>query len=127
MPSRSDHQTKAQHNETFKKSISEGFSDWEITTLFYAALHHIRAYLSSVDKKWTPLNLDYHTIGQELERLARADPSRFGVIATGFAVLKNYSQEARYQCLLERHYLDRLTESEVHLRRIREALQKLTG
>ncbi len=48
MPSETTHLTQARHNETFFDHIDAGlFGDWAVTTLFYAALHYVDAYLAT--------------------------------------------------------------------------------
>ena len=45
-----EHLTKAERNERFVEAISvisERFPEWEITVLFYSALHYASAFLAS--------------------------------------------------------------------------------
>ena len=51
MPSRADHLAQAEKNERLPQAIAEPgalperATDWEVTTLFYSALHLVDAYL----------------------------------------------------------------------------------
>lgn len=48
MPARDDHLTQAQHNREFAESLDAAkYSDWVATALFYAALHHVDAFLAT--------------------------------------------------------------------------------
>jgi hypothetical protein len=48
MPAESEHISKAEHNEALYEELTTagGYADWEITALFYAALHYVDAWLS---------------------------------------------------------------------------------
>lgn len=129
MPTSPKHEAQAQHNELFKarisKKIEEDFSDWEITVMFYAGLHHIRTFLSAEDPDWQARRVTHTEIEKELEQRAIMDSAKFDVLANSFKDLKSYSQDARYNCLPPRRHLDRMSECEVNLRRIREGVAKL--
>ena len=50
MPTVQQHLTWAERNERFAESISSlpvRYPDWEITSLFYAALHYVDAFLAT--------------------------------------------------------------------------------
>ena len=50
MPTLNQHLSLAESNERFAESIAElptRFPDWEITVLFYSALHYVDAFLST--------------------------------------------------------------------------------
>ena len=52
MPSLNQHLPLAENNESFADSITSlpaRFPDWEITALFYSALHYVDAFLSTQD------------------------------------------------------------------------------
>jgi len=57
MPDRPGHQRRAQENEALFQELQgrqTRLFDWEVTTLFYAALHWVHAYLATVE---TPLGV----------------------------------------------------------------------
>ena len=46
MPDIETHQKQAAHNERLAMQLAETeYSDWAVTAVFYAALHHVDAYL----------------------------------------------------------------------------------
>ena len=52
MPSKSEHLSKAQHNEVFASTLNQdpnyaSYRDWAVTGYFYSAIHYIEAYLAS--------------------------------------------------------------------------------
>lgn len=50
MPSQGRHLAQAEHNEALFEllgQVAPSFVDWQITTLFYGALHYIEAYLAT--------------------------------------------------------------------------------
>ncbi len=47
MPSTKEHRDKAAHNEFLVSTLDNPFWDWAIIGTFYAALHHIEAYLAT--------------------------------------------------------------------------------
>ena len=50
MPTQGEHLKQAEHNETlyaYLDSMSPTYTDWQVTCLFYAALHYVDAYLDT--------------------------------------------------------------------------------
>lgn len=50
MPQPAEHLAQAQHNEdlfSHLNSSPRSFADWQVTALFYAALHYVEAYLAT--------------------------------------------------------------------------------
>jgi hypothetical protein len=93
LPTKAEHKTKAEHNEYFVSTLNNPFFDWQVTALFYAALHYIQGYFVAKgvnpppsthtirnnhvanDKKLAAIYVDY----RELQDESRS--SRYGVIA----------------------------------------------
>jgi len=44
LPTKAEHKAKAEHNEYFVSTLGNPFFDWQVTALFYSALHYIQAY-----------------------------------------------------------------------------------
>ena len=52
MPTTDEFLAQAERNERFAEaasSLAERFTEWEVTALFYAALHYVNAFLKSQD------------------------------------------------------------------------------
>jgi len=45
MPTVQQHIAQWKHNRTFAKSIDKAYQDWQVTVIFYAALHLVNAAL----------------------------------------------------------------------------------
>jgi len=48
MPTLQQHVTQARRNEELSRSIESSYPDWAVMTLFYAALHYVKAFDWSV-------------------------------------------------------------------------------
>lgn len=90
MPDKQRHLEQAQHNETayhFLGSASPPFIDWQVTSLFYAALHYVDAYLAT--KGIHPH--DHMERDGWIAKLTELKP-----IAAEYFELKDRSMDARY-------------------------------
>ena len=64
MPNRSAHLAQAEHNETLYSHLDQSaptYADWQVTSLFYAALHYVDAYLASSGPMFTPIRMKSET------------------------------------------------------------------
>ena len=90
MPFKAQHLAKAQDNEAFYGAVRgnlASYEGWQVTTIFYAALHYIDAYLARMNR---------HPHGH-LERDALvARESNLRRISTDYFELKDRSIDARY-------------------------------
>lgn len=92
MASRNDHIEQAEKNERLYgllQADQNDWTDWQITALFYAALHYVDAYL--ID----------HCLPEPKSHLAQSEAianESFLRTQVGmqFATLKDYSRDARY-------------------------------
>lgn len=81
---------QAKHNESFLAQIGEDFYDWRVTTLFYIAVHYLRAFACY-------LETDAGSTHEEMESKAKQYPLHIKDWAwQHYKRLKNYSREARY-------------------------------
>ena len=88
--------TVAQHLEQFERNLavssrleaSDDF-DWAVTTLFYAALHLMQAYMIQHD-----LKADSH---RRREQLMLAH-SGLRIVVDQYRALRSLSEHARYEC-----------------------------
>lgn len=46
MPSKDEHLLKAKRNEQVAGALSKDFRDWQVTAIFYAALHYLEMHLA---------------------------------------------------------------------------------
>ena len=95
MPSESGHLRQAERNESLYAdlcsldSASEEYTEWEVVTLFYSALHYIDAYLAN--------RLAHHPIGHvQRNRLVRMT-SELVEIEHLYARLYRASTQTRYE------------------------------
>ena len=69
MPNEADHFSKAAHNEEFVSHLLSDeqtpYLDWAVVGIFYAALHHVDAFLAAVA---TEINIPTHTKRLKLVR-----------------------------------------------------------
>lgn len=82
---------QSNHNARFSRYLERDtplYRDWEITALFYSALHIVESYLSK-------------TAGEVKSHTARRDLIRdhLGDISNEYRKLKELSGKARYDCL----------------------------
>ncbi len=92
MPSPEDHLRQAWHNESVAPLVEEEAPDWAITVLFYAALHHVRAYLSSLGH--TEIE-DHGQVFQILNDHTQLPSATIGKYRKFYRM----SRKARYDCL----------------------------
>ena len=95
MPLESQHIDQAERNESCFQSMSglnpRQFTDWEVITLFYSALHYVEAYLARNGIDHPHSKKHAH---RETEMLKHAD---LDVIVMNYLSLHDYSQNARYE------------------------------
>ncbi len=92
MPTRDEHVTKAEGNQTFAESIdttNQTRIDWKLVVLFYTAVHYVEAYLAKALNQ----HLRSHTtrdsyISRETNLRKIRDP---------YAHLKFFGYNARYE------------------------------
>lgn len=92
MANKLKHEAQGQHNETLRKSIPDTHPDWEITVMFYATLHYLRAVLASRGERYTGDDLRYDMLSHYLRlegEEALIDP---------FEELRDLSYSTRYKC-----------------------------
>lgn len=93
MPSSAIHRQQASHNEAFLAALdvdTTPFRDWMVTTMFYAALHHIESYLATK-------NVHLHThLGREnlIWAVHELRP-----VYDSYQRLKHRSELARYEAV----------------------------
>ena len=94
MPAESQHLNQADRNESCFQSLSRlgpsRFTEWEVITLFYSALHHIEAYLARNGIDF-PHPLKHAERRSEMVRHPDLDP-----ILENYFSLHDYSEDARY-------------------------------
>jgi hypothetical protein len=88
LPSKEDHRGKAEHDEFFVSNVGNPFFDWQISGVFYSALHYVDAYFATlnihprthaerttfVNLKLKPVYIDYRELLNE-SREARYEPA----------------------------------------------------
>jgi hypothetical protein len=123
LPTQRRHLQQAEHNEALFSQLevfSPQFLDWQVTTLFYAALHYVDAYLATAPP--TGVHPDTHR-----DRLHLVETERnLRPIARDYRLLMTQSVQARYEAV-------RFTASEVasfraeEFARIRSRIRALLG
>ena len=93
MPPKDDHLAQALKNERLSGHIralesDENFADWQVTTLFYSALHLVDAFLGDTLNRHPESHRDR---GQFVVKLADLKP-----IAGQYLNLESRSRDARY-------------------------------
>jgi uncharacterized protein YpmS len=91
MGSPTDHILQAEHNEACYKqlaSTSTEFADWQVTTLFYSALHYVDAYLASKGHSVTDHKMRNFLVSSE---------SQLRALATEYIELFDRSLDSRYK------------------------------
>ena len=91
--------SQASHNEEFHECICENFSDkfydWKITTLFYIAIHYLKALAS---KKGIDIGQTHYEIEQNVNPLKHNASMRIKKGAwMQYKSLLNYSKTSRYE------------------------------
>ena len=120
MPSRADHTAKAEANEQLARYLEDGYPDWALTALFYAALHWVDAALDGLDGQSV-----HPRSHRERDRLVTTNRSLASIERDCF-VLKDLSIAARYD--VERFYpSDVAYYRERRLEQIRTACRQLLG
>ena len=124
MPSESQHLNQADRNESCFQSLTSlnpsRFTEWEVVTLFYSALHYMEAYLAR-NNKINPHPKKHAQRKTEISRHAELDS-----IVENYFSLHDYSANARYE-------LQTFSEAEVAMLHqdeylpIRESIRALLG
>lgn len=99
MPSKDQHVEQAKHNEAFFESLvgvapPRLYLDWEIATLFYAAVHYVDAILAT--KLVNGIHPRDH--GARRDWVSRM-PSDFSAISTQYLQLENRRRNAQYDLI----------------------------
>lgn len=92
MPSEAEHIAKAEQNEALFAELgaSGGYVDWQVTVLFYAALHYVDAWLSR-----SAIHPHTHTERRHLVRKDRVLHRVYG----HYSRLDDRSRDARYTAI----------------------------
>lgn len=91
MPTQQAHLQQAEHNESLYRHLAAAaptYADWQITALFYAALHYVDSYLAK-----TNIHPPDHAQRQKWVWMVGDLKS----IAIDYALLRDRSQDARYR------------------------------
>lgn len=108
MPSRAEHIAQANSNLRFTETIdAETYPDWAITSMFYQAVHLVRAWLYSVGES----NFRTHTEVKTLLRIHRFSYQ----LRTAYQDLETLSRDSRYECLHPDELRDDVEASKQHL------------
>ena len=90
MPSKGEHQRKAEHDERFVSTFdltTTPYLDWAITALFYSGLHYIEAYFATRGVH----SADHRTRDSAVQRDVNIKQ-----LYSDYSELKNFSINARY-------------------------------
>lgn len=120
MPSTTEHLTQAGHNEKLLSKLRGGeFDDWEVTVMFYIALHYVDAYLAKVHK------IDDPGDHSERERYV-SEKNHTRTLYGNYMRLKSRSVQARHYCHeFEPRELEKLRDAD--LRVIRDRMLAAIG
>jgi len=98
MASRFEHETRSQHNEDLctylRAAAPSAFCDWQVTALFYAAVHLVDAYLAATYGLHPNLHRDRTGRGR-----GRSDcvQQHLRAVYVDYRQLESLSRIARYQ------------------------------
>lgn len=108
MPTRAEHLAQARSNQRFTAAIDAAiYPDWAIASMFYEAVHLIRAWLADRGEE------DIRSHGQIRDLLlAYHFPHRFRAI---YHDLETLSRDARYECLHPDELIDDLPDARSYL------------
>jgi hypothetical protein len=84
-----EHRLRAEHNEYFVSTLANPFWDWQVTGLFYAAVHYVHVYLEA-NRVALPVKMNHE------KRLALVEKHLSGVF-DDYRELMNESRDARYR------------------------------
>ena len=91
MPSTSDHLSQARSNEKLAELLAKSpFSDWRCTVLYYASLHYIQAYFTTLAP---PRRFNSHTAR---DAAIQRDPG-VSMIREDYRSLEDWSRRTRYE------------------------------
>jgi len=119
MASKSAHLEQAGHNEALRSSIPDTHPDWEITTIFYTALHYLRAHLAGLGARYTGNDLRYDLLSHFLRLEGLSE------LVRPFDLLRDLSYETRYGCRTMGWNYSQMTDAERALERIKKRLLEL--
>jgi len=89
LPTKEEHKSKAEQNEYFVSTLGNPFFDWQVTALFYSALHYIQAYFAAKGISPPPST---HTIRNNHV----ANTPQLAPIYVDYRELQDESRSARY-------------------------------
>src|SRR5437660_26588 len=92
MASTAQHVDQAERNERLYRLLQQdqaGWTDWQITALFYSAVHYVDAYLVSIGEP-EPRSHEARALAIARIQLLRQS------VAIHFTALKDFSRDARY-------------------------------
>ena len=92
MPTKDEHITKAQGNESFADSIdptSQARIDWKLVVLFYTAVHYVEAYVAKA--------LGFHLRSHTTRDSYISRESNLKKVRVSYGHLKFYGYNARYE------------------------------
>jgi hypothetical protein len=121
MPDRAAHIRQAEHNEalcTYLDAAAPPYVDWQVTSLFYAALHYVDAYLAM--KPNGGVHPRDHLVRDNLVATERS----LRPIYLHYQELKNRSIDTRYEVVspspaqLRRLRVRSFTQVRAHLRQL---------
>jgi len=113
------HLEQARHNEVLRSSIPDTHPDWELTVIFYSALHYVRSFLSGRSVGYSADDLRYDMLGHFL-KLER-EPQ----IAHNFDILRNLSYDSRYKCRSMSWAFQQMTVAERALKALKTRVGEL--
>ena len=91
VPSKDQHLDKALDNEAFYGAVRSSlasYEGWQVTTIFYAALHYIDAYMATMNR---------HPKRHQDRDLLISRESKLRRIAPDYFALRDRSIDARYE------------------------------
>jgi hypothetical protein len=120
MPTPSEHREWASRNERFAESLSGSeWSDWEMTALFYAAVHEVAAFIQARKPELAAHGIPFPTKhGPIIDVLTKHYPS----IALPYDSIMDRGWKSRYRC---KEYSDTdLKLARVQLQNLRDEIAK---
>ena len=121
MANKHKHVEKALSNEAFLPVIArhDGHYDWYITTVFYAGVHWVRAYLADAGIGAADAEeIIYDDFPRHIRAIYRGVHGNIEAaddVIDEFASLKRLSRRSRYACMAPSWYAQRTGDAEAHL------------
>jgi hypothetical protein len=116
--SQQQHLQKAQHNSQLSAALArlaQPYLDWQVTTLFYGAVHLLQAYFVAKTNQ-------YPQSHQERDELIGRDPHLTAIFAD-YRELKQLSVSCRYMCWPTNAH--DVNQAQKHLATIRQHIENL--